>query len=147
MNNVVRFVPLVLLLLYIVVKVAPHIPTDTPDDYEPSDAEQRLLEPVVDAVSGDKQAAEQFSKLYGAIALVVSSDNVVLRTTDDVRRAHENAGALAIQAGEIPRIPGYAEAVNEFLSEQIGTDNVPLDSDKKKQITEAFRALEWATSQ
>ena len=78
------------------------------------------------------------------MSVVVGSDEVVLRTTDDVRRAHENAGALAIQAGKIPRIPGYAEAVNEYLIQRIGTDNLPLDRGKREQIAGAFKELAWA---
>ena len=53
----------------------------------------------------------------------------------------------AIQAGEIPRIPGYAKAVNDFISKEVGVDNVPLDSEKRKQIAETFKALSWATNQ
>ena len=105
------------------------------------------LEPVIDSLSEYPDAASQFGNLYNAISLVVESDVVVLRTTDDVRKAHENSGALAIQAGEIPRIPGYAKAVNDFISKEVGVDNVPLDSEKRKQIAETFKALSWATNQ
>ena len=79
--------------------------------------------------------------------MVVGTDEVILKTTEDVRKAHENAGALAIQAGEIPRIPGYAEAVNNFIVSVVGRDNVPLDPSKRKQIIDAFKALAWATNQ
>lgn len=79
------------------------------------------------------EAGKQFRYLYYGLALIVGADEVILRTTDDVRQAHENAGALAIQAGEIPRIPGYANAVNDFLTEEIGRDNVPLDSQKENK--------------
>ena len=98
-------------------------------------------------MAGDSEAAKQFTNLYYGLALVVGADEVVLETTGDVRRAHENAGALAIQAGEIPRIPGYAKAVNDYLTAEIGKDNVPLDPAKRKQIVDAFKGLAWATSQ
>lgn len=144
MSSAVRFVPLVALLIYLAFKVVPHVQAPEPDVYEPSKSEQALLKPVMDAVEGNDRAAEQLGNLYRGIAIVVGSDRVILNTTDDVRRAHENAGALAVQAGEIPRIDGYAESVNEYLAEQIGTDNVPLDKKKRQEIVEAFRGLEWA---
>jgi len=149
MSKVFRFVPAVLLILYLVVKVSPHIPKPNPGpgDYEPTKAQKIMLEPIQESLEDYPGAAEKFSNLYYGMALVVGTDEVILKTTGEVRMAHENAGALAIQAGEIPRIPGYAKAVNDFLSEEAGRDNVPLDAQKRKQIVEAFEALRWATSQ
>ena len=122
MSKYMRFVPVVLLACYLLFKIVPHIPRpdSAPDGYEPTSSQQRLLEPVQDAVAGDSEAAKQFTNLYYGLALVVGADEVVLETTGDVRRAHENAGALAIQAGEIPRIPGYAKAVNDYLTSEVG---------------------------
>lgn len=149
MSKYMRFVPVVLLACYLLFKIVPHIPRpdSVPDGYEPTSSQQRLLEPVQDSISGNADAAKQFTSLYYGLALVVGADDVILKTTDDVRRAHENAGALAIQSGEIPRIPGYAKAVNDYLAAEIGKDNVPLDPAKRKQIVDAFKGLAWATSQ
>ena len=147
MSNLFRFAPIVLLVLYIAVKLVPHMRDSKEDEYEPTASQQRLLEPVRDAVDGDQDAAKEFTGLYFGLALVVGADDVILKATGDVRRAHENAGALAIQAGEIPRIPGYAKAVNDYLTAEIGKDNVPLDPAKRKQIVDAFKGLAWATSQ
>ena len=147
MSKILRFAPLTLLVLYVIVKIAPHIKSQKTNEYEPSASQKQQLSAVIDALDGHPGAAEQFRSLYYGLALVVATDEIVLRTTGDVRMAHENAGAIAIQAGEIPRIPGYAKAVNDFLEEDIGRDNVPLDSRNRKQITEAFKALAWATSQ
>ena len=147
MTNLIRFAPAALLVVYLAVKLAPHIQSVKPDGgYEPTDSQKELLAPVSDALAGNPSAAKNFEDLYYGMALVVGTDRVILKTTDDVRRAHENAGAIAIQAGEIARIPGYAKAVNDFLSEQIGTDNIPLDDEKRKQIIDAFKALAWATN-
>jgi len=148
MSSFIRFVPAILLVLYLAAKVAPHIQKGTVDnEYKPTAQQQVLLGPVSDSLKDYPEAAGDFESLYHGMALVVASDEVVLRTTDDVRRAHENAGALAIQANEIPRIPGYAEAVNEFISAEVGRDNVPLDPEKRKQLIDTFKALGWATSQ
>ena len=147
MGKLFRFLPAVLLALYLIVKLAPHLNTVDKSEYEPTNSQKRSLADVSDALDGYPDAALQFGELYKGLALVVESDDVILRTTDDVRRAHENAGAIAIQAGEIPRIPGYAKAVNDFISLEVGRDNVPLDPEKRKQLIETFKALGWATSQ
>ena len=148
MSNFLRFVPATLLVLYLAAKVVPYIQKDTVDNsYEPTAEQKVLLGPVSASMKQYPEAVKDFESLYYGIALVVGSDEVVIKTTDEVRRVHENAGALAIQAGEIPRIPGYAEAVNKFISFQVGDDNVPLDIEKKKQIIDAFKALAWAVNQ
>jgi hypothetical protein len=105
------------------------------------------LAPVSASLKLHPEAANDFESLYYGMALVVGTDTVILKTTGDVRSAHENAGTLAIQAGEIPRIPGYAEAVNNFITAEVGRDNVQLDAVKRKQIVDTFKALAWATNQ
>ena len=148
MSNFVRFVPATLLVLYLAAKVAPYIQKDTIDNtYKPTAEQQVLLAPISASLKKHPEAASDFESLYYALALVVGTDEVILKTTDDVRRTHENAGALAIQAGEIPRIPGYAKAVNDFIVSEVGVDNVPLDPEKRKQIIDTFKALAWATNQ
>ena len=148
MSSFVRFVPATLLVLYLAAKVAPYIQKDTIDNsYKPSAGQQELLAPVTEALKAHPQSARDLESLYYGLALVVGADEVILRTTEDVRKAHENAGALAIQVGEIPRIPGYAKAVNDFITAQVGRDNVPLDSEKRKQLIDTFKALAWATNQ
>ena len=148
MSSFVRFIPASLLVLYLAAKVVPYIQKDTIDNsYEPTSEQKVLLGPVSASIKSYPEAAKNFESLYYGIALVVGTDEVILKTTDDVRRAHENAGALAIQAGEIPRVPGYAEAVNKFIVSQVGSDNVPLDTLKRKQIIDTFKALAWATNQ
>ena len=147
MDSKVRFVPLVLLLIYLALKLAPHIKTEREGEYSPTSSQKENLTDVIDSLDGHPDAAKEFGRLYYGMALVVGSDEVIIKTTEDVRKAHENAGALAIQAGEIKRIPGYAKAVNDFLASEVGTDNVPLDADKRNKIVEAFKALVWATNQ
>ena len=148
MSSFIRFVPATLLVLYLAAKVAPYLQKENIDNgYEPTPEQQVLLGPVSASLKPYPEAAQDFESLYYGLALVVGTDEVILKTTEDVRKAHENAGALAIQAGEIPRIPGYAEAVNNFIVSVVGRDNVPLDPSKRKQIIDAFKALAWATNQ
>ena len=148
MGNFVRFIPATLLVLYLAAKVAPYLQKENTDPaYTPTAQQQVLLAPVSASLKPHPEAANDFESLYYGMALVVGADEVILKTTGDVRRAHENAGALAVQAGEIPRIPGYAEAVNNFIVAEVGRDNVPLDAVKRKQIVDTFKALAWATNQ
>ena len=149
MAKLIRFAPVIVLVLYLVAKAIPHIPKPlpSPKEYEPTASQKILLHPVQESLAGHPDAAKDFTNLYLGIALVVGADEVILKTTGDVRSAHENAGALAVQAGELPRIPGFAKAVNEYLSAEIGRDNVPLDLEKRLKIVDAFKGLAWATSQ
>ena len=148
MSNFVRFIPATLLVLYLAAKVAPYLQKENTDPtYTPTAQQQVQLAPVSASLKLHPEAANDFESLYYGMALVVGADEVILKTTGDVRRAHENAGALAVQAGEIPRIPGYAEAVNNFIVAEVGRDNVPLDAVKRKQIVDTFKALAWATNQ
>ena len=147
MSKLFRFLPAILLAMYVVFKLSPYVQAPETSGYEPTSSQKEILIDVSDALKGYPDAASDFESLYHGMALVVGSDEVVLRTTGDVRKAHENAGAIAIQANEIPRIPGYAEAVNEFIAAEVGNDNVPLSPEKRKQLIDTFKALGWATSQ
>jgi len=148
MSKLGRFIPVALLLLYLVIKAVPYIKLpDGGSDDTPSRAEQAMLEPISLIIKDYPEAAAQFNSMYNGMAVVVESDRVILKTTGDVRLAHENAGAIAVQVGQIPRIVGYTEAVDEYLSSQIGTDNVPLDTEIRLRIVNAFRGLAWATNQ
>ncbi len=148
MSSFLRFVPATILILYLAAKVAPYLQEENTDpSYAPTEQQKVLLAPVSALLKAHPEYAKDFESLYYGLALVVGSDEVILRTTGDVRQAHENAGALAIQAGEIPRIPGYADAVNSFIVAEVGRDNVPLDAAKRKQIIGTFKALAWATNQ
>tara|TARA_R110002020_G_scaffold251314_1_gene465211 strand:- start:602 stop:1048 length:447 start_codon:yes stop_codon:yes gene_type:complete len=148
MSSFLRFIPATLLVLYLAAKVAPYLQEENIDpSYTPTAQQQVMLAPVSASLKPYPEAANDFASLYYGMALVVGADEVILKTTGDVRLSHENAGALAIQAGEIPRIPGYAEAVNNFIVAEVGRDNVPLDAVKRKQIIDTFKALAWATNQ
>jgi len=148
MSKYIRFLPLVLLLCYLGIKVLPYLKVpDGPTGYTPTPSQVQLLAPVSAVLVNHPSAAENFSNMFYGLALVVESDDVILKTTDDVRRAHQNAGALAIQVGEVPRVLGYSEAVDSFIDSQMGRDNVPLDAATRKQLADTFKALAWATKQ
>jgi len=150
MNKFLRFIPLLLLLAYLSVKITVYVNTDdapTIPPFAPTPTQKAHLFLVQESLKNHPEAASNFSNLFKGLSLVVAKDQTILRTTGDVRRTHQNAGALAIQVGEVPPIPGFSEAVNVFLEGEIGNDNVPLDNAKRNQISEAFRALSWATNQ
>lgn len=147
--KLLRFIPLVILLGYLAIKFSLFANTLKDDDpiYEPTKDQQEQLEDLVSILNKHPKAAEQFKHMFNGFSLVVDSDNVILKTTNDVRLAHENVGVLAVQVGEIKQVPGFVEEVNDFLNEEIGNENVPLTKDKKDQVVDAFKALGWASSQ
>ncbi len=148
MSNVIRFAPLVALVIYGVSKFSVYVnEPDRPPAYTPTTIQQQQLAPVQQALSEYPAARENLGSMYGAFSTVISADQKIIRTTAEVRQAHTNAGVLAVQAGEIPAIPGLPNAVNKFLEFQIGVENVPITPDKRSQIADAFKALEWATNQ
>ena len=144
MSGLFRFLPTVLLVLYLIFKFMPSLPV-SPDEYSPTPQQRAQLQEVKAVLAAYPQASENFSNMFNGLALVVDRDAVILKTTADVRRVHQNAGALAVQVGEIPVIPGYAAAVDRFLNADIGSENVPLDAVKRQQVANAFKALNWAT--
>ena len=148
MSKLFRFGPLVILILYGVSKFSVYInePDDTPA-YVPTPAQQQQLVSVQQVLSGYPEAKRDLGNMYSAFSTVVEADQKVIRTTLDVRQAHSNAGVLAVQAGEIPPVPGLPAEVNKFLESQIGSENVPVTPEKRAQIVDAFNALEWATNQ
>jgi len=149
-SKVFRFLPVILLLGYITIKITLYVRADiipAPPHFVPTSAQKMRLIPVQESLQNHPQAAENFSNLFTGLSLVVEADQKILRTTEDVRRTHQNAGALAVQVGEVPHLPGFTEAVNAFLKSEIGTENIPLDTAKRDQIGEAFRALSWAAKQ
>ena len=149
MTKFIRFFPAILLVIYIAIKVTIYAQGDTDGggEYVPTSAQRALLHPVQEVLKNHPDAAEEFTNLFYGLSVVVIADSTILKSTDDVRRAHNNAGAVAIQVGEIPRIPGFSGAVDSFLAAEIGTDNVPLDAAKRNQIGDAFKALSWAAKQ
>ena len=145
-----RFAPLVALVFYVAIKVALILnepPTPATPDFTPTADQQQQLIAVQNALADYPQARESIGDLYGAFSTVIAADDRIVKTTSDVRDAHLNAGILAVQAGEIPRVPNLAVAVNQFLKSQIGDDNVPLSDEKRDQVVDAFNALEWAANQ
>lgn len=148
MSKFFRFAPLVALLLYGVLKFLLYVnEPDVSPSYTPTAIQQQQLVPVQQALSSYPDAKQNLGDMYGAFSTVVGADQTIIRTTADVRQAHNNAGVLAVQAGEVSAIPGLPSAVNGFLASQIGADNVPITVNKRSQIVDAFRALEWATNQ
>lgn len=144
MKNIIRFFPLVILCAYIVFKVRASDDV-APPVYTPTAAQQVQLQEVQATLEDYPTASEELSKMFEGLAIVIQADSRVLKTTSDVRATHQNAGSLAVQVGQVPRIPGYSAAVDKFLNANIGVENVPVDAAKRAQIVEAFKALGWAT--
>jgi hypothetical protein len=62
-----------------------------------------------------------------------------------LRELNRRAGLLAFQRTGIEgKYPGLSEAIEKVLADQIGLDNVALDSTKQEKSKKTFKALAWA---
>jgi hypothetical protein len=96
-----------------------------------------------------KSHAEDGAKLsgfYSALADVIERDQGrVIQTTQVLRELNRRAGLLAFQRTGIEgKYPGLAEAIEKVIADQIGLDNVALDSAKQDASKKTFKALAWA---
>jgi len=148
-SKAVRYTPLVALAMYLVFKLVP-ILSNLPDGpepnvYTPTPTQQAQLLPVQKVLETYPDAREELGNMFYGLSTVIENDRRIFKTTRDVRDTHERAGALAVQTGQIPKIPGYPEAVGHFIELQVGNENVPLTDEMRSRIVDTFQALGWAT--
>jgi hypothetical protein len=136
-KKAVRYSPLLALVMYLIFKIVPllsNLPDGTgPDpDYVPTSAQQEQLAPVIQVLTPYPDAKSDLESLFFGLETVIGSDRRIIKNTKDVRRTHQQAGALAVQSGQIPFIPGYSESVDQYITLQIGQDNVPINDANEK---------------
>ena len=124
-KRAVRYSPLIALLMYLIFKFVPllsGLPDGTTPDstYVPTSAQQQQLSPVVDVLARYPDAKPELGRLFFGLETVIGADRKILKSTQDIRNTHQQAGALAVQAGQIPFIPGYNVAVDKYIILQIG---------------------------
>lgn len=69
----------------------------------------------------------------------------VIKTTGQLRTAYMRGGRLAIQATETPdKYPGLAEKIDEIIADWIGLEDVPLTTERRREVVECFRAVSHA---
>tara|TARA_X000001036_G_scaffold356727_1_gene338830 strand:- start:445 stop:915 length:471 start_codon:yes stop_codon:yes gene_type:complete len=151
-KKAVRYSPVIALVMYLIFKLVPllsNLPdgTDTDPAYVPTSAQQQELGPVIEVLAKHPEAKPELGKLFFGLETVIGSDRKILTNTQDVRNTHQQAGALAVQAGQIPFIPGYNVAVDKYITLQIGDEVVPLNDANRAQVVDVFKSLGWATRQ
>lgn len=119
-------------------------PAPKPD--RPSDVLATAVNPVVTILKSHAEDGAKLSGFYSALADAVERDQGrVIQTTMQLRELNRRAGLLAFQRTGIEgKYPGLAEAIDKVLADQIGLDNVSLDTAKQKATIETFKALAWA---
>lgn len=92
-----------------------------------------------------KSDCKRLSSLYCDMATLIELDKTdqVIKDTAAIREANVLAGKM-LRLNIKNKYPGLAEAANDLLTENIGSDDVVLDEEGRTKAVEAFRALSWA---
>lgn len=123
-------------------------PTDTNIKKEAQDVVDFMRKSNSSSVSVD---AAQLRDLYINLASMISlsGNDVVINTTEEIRRANSISGHL-LQASGVDLKGKYAELAKEcgeVIVTSIGEDNVTLSPDLRKKASDGFMALAWAFNQ
>jgi hypothetical protein len=122
----------------------PPAPTPTPD--RPNNTFVSAVSPVVTKLKSHTDDGAKLAGFYTALADVLERDQGrVIQTTKELRELHRRAGLLCFQRTGIEgKYSGLSETIDKILADQIGLDNVNLDSAKQTAAINTFKALAWA---
>ena len=113
---------------------------------EPNDELKGLVEPVVEALqngSSDRSTdGYRLATLYKDMAILISVDKDILKSTESIRQANILSAQL-LQIDLKGKYDGLAAAANNLFRSYVSEDSVPLDDELRKKSTEAFNALAW----
>ena len=92
-----------------------------------------------------KSDCKRLSSLYCDMATLIELDKTdqVIKDTRAIREANVLAGKM-LRLNIKNKYPGLAEAANDLLTQNIGSDDIVLDEESRTKAVEAFRALSWA---
>ena len=121
-------------------------PQPQPTPERPSAALVAAVQPVIAILKNHREDGLRLSAFYAAVADVLTRDQgEVIKTTLQLRELHRRAGLLAFQRTEIVgKYPGLSDAIDKVLVDQVGLDNVTMDSAHRAKAIDAFKALAWA---
>ena len=123
------------------------VPKTAPEDGEkdaPSAEMQTLVGPLRDVAMDQKDAAKA-AKFFLDFADVISRDDSVLKTTEDIREGYIRAETLMLQKTEmVGKYPGFGKVKDDILAETLGLDRVLLTPEKRSKAVEVFKAMAWA---
>lgn len=119
-------------------------PEDDVDKDAPSAEMQALVGPLR-ALGMEQKDAAKAAKFFLDFADVISRDDSVLKTTEDIREGYIRAETLMLQKTEmVGKYPGFGKAKDDILAETLGLDRVLLTSEKRSKAVEVFKAMAWA---
>jgi hypothetical protein len=125
-------------------KVAPEvIPENVIDRDAPPMELQLLVSPLAQIITDEKDAAKA-AKFFRDFADVLSRDNLILKTTEDVREGYIRAETLMLQNTEmVGKYPGFGAAKDKILVEAVGLERVTLSPEKRAKAVAVFNAMAW----
>ena len=114
------------------------------NEYTPSAELQTLVSPLRDLGMSAKDAAKM-AKFFEDFADVLSRDDSILKTTEDIREGYIRAETLMLQKTElVGKYPGFGKAKDDILAETLGLNRVLLTPEKRSKAVDAFKAMAWA---
>lgn len=86
--------------------------------------------------------------IYTAMAIVLDrdarNDPPSIDTTGRFAKMHSMTLGLAIDLEKVGKTPGLGEAIDKSFERAAGLDDTRIDEAKRKQLTDACRAIAWA---
>jgi len=114
---------------------------------EPNEELKKLAEPIIEALqkgSSDRTTdGYKLAELYKDMAILISADKDVIKTTEAIRQANILAAKL-LNINFKGKYDGLADATNNLFREYVSSNAVALDDELRKKSTEAFNALAWS---
>jgi hypothetical protein len=114
---------------------------------EPNTELKELSEPIIRALregsSDRKTDGYRLACLYKDMALLISVDKDILKTTEAIRQANV-LSAKMLNIDLKGKYDGLADATNNLFKKYVSENSVVLDDELRRKSTEAFNALSWA---
>lgn len=136
-----------------VAPVSPVVPvTPEPDDETPEGRMKTAVMPVVRVVS--KMSIDDrlwLQSIYENMSRVVTADGIIndssITTTGDLRAVHVRVLRFVwrgMAANSPEKYPGLKAAIEQAVSDTLGTDDRQMTPELRRTAAEVFNAIAWA---
>jgi hypothetical protein len=127
------------------VKFAVHTSPESPAFAYQALADESSLSRISSILKEHPEDAARLAELYSALSDVLSRDDSIVKTTGQIREAHSRSGRLLFQKTSMKgKHEGLPEAVDEFLAQSLGSDDVILTPELRSAAVSAFADLSKA---
>lgn len=127
------------------VEIAVHDSTELPAIAYQAPVDNSPLSRVSNILKDHPEDAEKLSALYSALSDVLGRDDSIVKTTGQIREAHSRSGRLLFQKTPMKgKHEGLSDAIDEFLVQSLGSDDVILTPDLRSAAVSAFKDLSEA---